>query len=163
VAEVAPIVAGIHDELSSLAEQENAKLVVQPFPPCAAGCSGGVLISLLSNLLRNALKYLGESQRREVTLRVQPRRGAVAFEVQDTGPGIPPALGNKIFQPYIRGPRTGKPGIGLGLATVKRLVEAHGGSVGVQPAPGGGSIFWFDLPLAELPAAPVSNAASQGA
>jgi signal transduction histidine kinase len=162
VAEVAPIVAGIHDELSGLAEQENVELVVQPFPPCAARCSGGVLISLLSNLLRNALKYLGESQRREVTLRVHPRRGSVAFEVEDTGPGIPPSLGDKIFQPYVRGPRTGKPGIGLGLATVKRLVEAHGGSVGVHPAPGGGSVFWFDLPLAELPAV-VAAAASQGA
>lgn len=163
VAEVAPIVAGLLEELSSLAEQENAELVVQPFSPIAARCSAGVLISLLSNLLRNALKYLGESQRREVTLRVHQRRGSVTFEIEDTGPGIPPSLGDKIFQPYVRGPSTGKPGIGLGLATVKRLVDAHGGNVGVRPAQGGGSIFWFDLPLAELPSTEVSAAASQGA
>lgn len=152
VAQVGPAVAGLQDELAELVLQESAQLVVEPFEPCAVECSQGVLLSLLSNLLRNAFKYLGESQRRVVTLRVLPHRGLVRFEVEDTGPGIPPAMVASLFEPYVRGPRTGKPGIGLGLATVRRLVDSHGGKVAVKPAPGGGSLFWFELAAAEVEA-----------
>lgn len=154
-AEVAPTVAGLREELLPLAAQEKAQLVFEPFEPCAVSCSTGVLISLLSNLLRNALKYLGESERRTVTLRVRPGRLRVAFEVIDTGPGVPIALRERIFEPYVRGPRTGKPGIGLGLATVRRLVESHGGSFGVRATPGGGATFWFELTAADVSHAPL--------
>jgi signal transduction histidine kinase len=152
VTKVGPAVHGLQDELQELHQQENAQLLIEPFEPCAVRCSQGVLLSLLSNLLRNAFKYLGDSPRRQVTLRVVPRRGRVLFEIQDTGPGIAPALAHSLFQPYVRGPLTGKPGIGLGLATVKRLVDSHGGTVAVKPAPGGGSIFWFELASAETTA-----------
>jgi signal transduction histidine kinase len=108
-------------------------------------CSPGVLLSLLGNLLRNGLKYLGNAEFREVVLRVRQRRGRVVFEVEDTGPGIPPSLGPRIFEPYFRGPNTSAPGIGLGLATVKRLVESHGGSLGVRAGARGGALFWFEL------------------
>ncbi len=111
----------------------------------AVACSPGVLLSLLGNLLRNGLKYLGSAEVREVSLRVRERRGRVIFEVEDTGPGIPAELGTRIFEPYIRGPNTGAPGIGLGLATVKRLVESHGGSLGVRAGSRGGALFWFEL------------------
>jgi signal transduction histidine kinase len=73
----------------------------------------------------------------------------VELEVQDTGPGVPEGFERSIFQPYVRAPGTTQPGLGLGLATVKRLCEAHGGEVGVRRAPDGGSIFWFTMPLAE--------------
>lgn len=161
VAQVAPAVAGLQDELVELQAQESAQLLVEPFEPCAVQCSQGVLLSLLSNLLRNALKYLGESARRSVTLRVLPRRGVVRFEIEDTGPGIPPALAESLFHPYVRGPRTGKPGIGLGLATVKRLVDSHGGAVAVKPAPGGGAIFWFELASGEIASLPILGEAKQ--
>jgi signal transduction histidine kinase len=105
----------------------------------------GVLLSVLGNLLRNGLKYLGNAEVREVALRVRQRRGRVLFEVEDTGPGIPESLGMRIFEPYIRGPNTGAPGIGLGLATVKRLVESHGGSLGVRAGSRGGALFWVEL------------------
>ena len=154
VAQVGPAVAGLQDELAELVAQEAAQFLVEPFEPCAVECSQGVLLSLLSNLLRNALKYLGDSPRRSVTLRVLVQRRAVRFEVEDTGPGIPPALIDSVFQPYVRGPGTGKPGIGLGLATVRRLVESHGGAVAVRPAAGGGSVFWFELSAAEATPAP---------
>jgi len=154
--EVGPVVAGLKDELTELAAQEDAVLVVEPFRPCAVECSQGVLLSLLSNLLRNALKYLGDSRQRQVTLRVLPQRGAVRFEVEDTGPGIPAALADTVFQPYVRGHGTGKPGIGLGLATVKRLVDSHGGKVSLRRAPDGGARFCFDLAAVDLPSDPAA-------
>src|SRR6267143_5861778 len=121
---------------------------------CAVACSPGVLLSLLGNLLRNGLKYLGNAEFREVVLRVRQRRGRVVFEVEDTGSGIPASLGQRIFEPYFRGPNTSAPGIGLGLATVKRLVESHFGSLGVRAGDRGGALFWF-----ELDEAPASEAA----
>jgi signal transduction histidine kinase len=70
------------------------------------------------------------------------------LEVQDSGPGIPDEMRMKIFDPYVRAAQSGIPGLGLGLATVRRLAEAHGGAVGVDSRPGQGSLFWIELPLA---------------
>src|SRR5262249_37867099 len=63
------------------------------------------------------------------------------------GPGLPADLRITAFAPFVQG-RDPSSGIGLGLATVKRIVEAHGGSVGVDSALGRGSTFWFELPKA---------------
>jgi signal transduction histidine kinase len=150
-AEVQPIVAGLEQELAPFAGQQGAELRIEEVPHCSLACSPGVLLSLLSNLLRNAIKYLGDGAVREVHLRVKRHRGKVLFEVEDTGPGIPSSLGARIFEPYVRGPKTGAPGIGLGLATVKRLVESHGGAVGVRAGPRGGALFWFELDEAVAP------------
>ena len=155
-ADVRPVTAGLFDELSPFAVQRDAVLRFEDVPECAVACSSGVLLSVLGNLLRNGLKYLGDAELREVALRVRQRRGRVLFEVEDTGPGIPASLGMTIFEPYIRGPHTGAPGIGLGLATVKRLVESHGGSLGVRAGPRGGALFWFELDEA-APSEPVSH------
>ena len=101
--------------------------------------------------MRNSLKYMGESGVRRVHVSVRARRTSVVFEVEDSGPGIPEELGDRIFEPYVRGKETAakKSGIGLGLATVKRLVVSHGGTVGVGKSPLGGALFWFELPRAE--------------
>jgi signal transduction histidine kinase len=129
----------------AFAERSAATVTAGEIPACAVACSPGVLLSLIGNLLRNAIKYLGDSADRQITLRVKQHRGRVLFEVEDTGPGIPAHLTRTVFQPYIRGPNIGVPGIGLGLATVKRLVESHDGVVGLKPASKGGCIFWFEL------------------
>jgi signal transduction histidine kinase len=59
---------------------------------------------------------------------------------------MPPELARRSFEPYVRGPDATQPGIGLGLATVHGLAEAHHGAVGVDSTPGRGSLFWFELP-----------------
>jgi len=149
--EVRPVVSGLLEELKPQAEAAAANLRVDPVQECAVACSPGVLVVILSNLMRNALKYLGESAERSVVLRVRPRRSAVLFEVEDSGPGIPAELGDHIFEPYVRGRRASatRPGIGLGLATVKRLVTAHGGALGTRRSALGGALFWFELPRVE--------------
>src|SRR5262249_60717883 len=101
------------------------------------------------NLLRHAIKHMGQSPRRKVDLRIIARHDRVRFEVEDTGPGLPPELLAQAFDPYVRGPRTSEPGLGLGLATVRRLVEGHDGRYGVSSRLGGGALFWVELPAGD--------------
>ena len=107
-------------------------------------------MSVFGNVLGNAVKYIGAAPAgaRHVHVRVIEENGQVRVEVEDTGPGIAPDAQDAIFEPYVRGPNTTQPGLGLGLATVKRIVEAHGGAVGVRSIVGKGSCFWFELPRA---------------
>jgi len=138
-------------ELQSRAHESGVELRIEfPPEPCAVSCRPGVLMSVIENLVRNAIKYTADSPVRRVTVRVQPKRSSVRVEVVDTGPGLPPGAERLVFEPFFRARAAeGKPGIGLGLATVKRLVTAHDGSVGVESTPGRGCLFWFELPRAE--------------
>jgi hypothetical protein len=70
------------------------------------------------------------------------------IEVEDNGPGLPAAMEAAVFEPYVRGPDNHQPGIGLGLATVKRVVEAHGGRVDVRSILHVGCRFGIELPCA---------------
>jgi signal transduction histidine kinase len=110
-------------------------------------CCPGVLSTILSNLLGNAAKYTRGSPVRRITVRALRIGGMTRIEVEDTGPGVPPDLEASIFEPYVRAPSATQPGLGLGLATVKRLVDGHGGAVGVRRAAQGGAIFYLELPL----------------
>ena len=104
------------------------------------------LREVLLNLLSNAVKYNGEAGRIDVT--ATPDDGHVRIAVADTGPGI--SLGDqaRLFQPFERldAGATDVEGSGVGLALTKNVVEAMGGTIGVESAPGEGSTFWFDLP-----------------
>ncbi len=77
--------------------------------------------------------------------RPAPAEGRVRIEVRDDGPGVPAALREQIFTPFFT---TREKGTGLGLAFVREIVRDHGGDVAVRDAPGGGSVFSFDLPAA---------------
>lgn len=106
---------------------------------------------VLSNLLENAVRH-GEGT---VTIDVQPsaspREGedgentATSVTVSDEGPGIPEESMNRVFTRFWRGSKRG--GTGLGLYIVKGIVEAHGGTITVGRAPGGGAEFRFTLPV----------------
>jgi signal transduction histidine kinase len=115
--------------------------------------------SALQNLISNAVKYSGKSRQIEVSAQVirksRPRRWPkrrrieVQIRVEDHGIGIEPAERAGIFEPFKRGAAAAAaqiPGNGLGLYLVRRIVAAHGGEVGVQSAPGRGSVFTIHLP-----------------
>jgi len=68
-------------------------------------------------------------------------------EIEDSGPGVAPELAERVFEPYFRAPGLTQQGLGLGLATVERMVVAHGGRVGVRRG-AIGALFWFELPVA---------------
>ncbi len=136
------VVADHHDA----AAERGIRLLVE----CPAGmrvaCSEGVLASILGNLVGNAVKYVVASDQRRVEVRAREHgEQLVRIEVQDSGPGLPRDCSARVFEPYFRAdPR--QPGLGLGLATVKRLAMAHGGTVGVAPARPHGCVFWVELP-----------------
>jgi len=133
-------------EAAPIAEARKVALEADPMPDAKVACAPGVLASVLSNLVRNAIKYV-EGPERRVTVRGAMKPDRVHVEVEDTGPGLPEGAEKRIFQPYVRMSKEGQ-GLGLGLATVKRLVDAHGGCVGVRSRPGDGTVFWFELPTA---------------
>ena len=103
------------------------------------------VVQVLSNLLANAIKFSPAGGHIGVDLEQDERDCRIA--ISDQGPGVPEADRQHIFDKYWRtqGERGGE---GLGLAIAKSLIEAHGGRIGVDSQPGGGSRFWFTLPLA---------------
>jgi signal transduction histidine kinase len=147
-ADVAEAVAGVIADVRGDAERAGAELTVEPFAPAQVACAPGALSSVLENLVRNAAKYIVEAPRddRRIVVRVRERGSMLRIEVEDNGPGLPPGQERAVFDRYMRARNTSQPGIGLGLATVKRIVDAHGGSVGVESSLGSGACFWFELP-----------------
>lgn len=104
----------------------------------------------LWNLLDNAAKYSGTS--REIEVEVRRTNGVVSIGVRDHGIGIPAAEQKRIFQKFVRGAAARSEGIkgtGLGLAMVRHIVDAHGGTVDVRSAAGEGSAFTIVLPAKE--------------
>jgi signal transduction histidine kinase len=104
---------------------------------------------ILDNLLSNAIRHTGHNGR--VSLSAAERSGKIFIAVRDTGEGIPQEYLPTLFGRFVQ--VGGKPGggTGLGLALVKRLVEAQGGQISVESRVGEGSAFTFTLPVAELP------------
>jgi signal transduction histidine kinase len=156
-ADLAVTLDEVLSDLRADAQKAGIDLAVEPFSTCDVRCSPGILMSLLSNLLRNAIKYMGECEERRISVRVRERGAGVRVEIADTGPGIPEHICKTIFEPYVRGETTGQPGIGLGLATVKRLAMTHGGDAGVRSVVGRGSVFWFELPRSAAEPAPEAS------
>jgi signal transduction histidine kinase len=147
-AAVREVIEQVVEEACAVETGERPEVDVAPVPDCAVRCSRGVLASILGNLVRNALKYMRDSAVRRIAVRVAVAGDFVHFEVEDTGPGVPPGLEEAIFEPYVRGQGVTQAGLGLGLATVKRFCEAYGGRVGVRSSSGAGSVFHFSLPRA---------------
>lgn len=121
------------------------------------------LQQVLANLLSNAVRLTPAGGEIVVRAEAGPDR-SITFSVRDTGPGIPPGDQRRIFDRFVHIRRgSSVRGTGLGLAIAKGIVEAHGGQIRVESAPGAGSCFLFTIPLGgpvELHGAPVETAAS---
>ncbi|MFE9021660.1 ATP-binding protein [Streptomyces sp. NPDC007808] len=104
---------------------------------------------VLSNLIENAVRHGEGTVTIDITATASPREGedaGTSVTVSDEGPGIPEESMNRVFTRFWRGSKRG--GTGLGLYIVKGIVEAHGGTITVGRAPGGGARFRFTLPVA---------------
>jgi signal transduction histidine kinase len=105
-----------------------------------------LLNGLFTNLILNALKY-SPRHGSEIRIEAAPERRAWRVAVESEGSTIPPDDRQRIFEPYQRGRGERRArGAGLGLTICRRIVERHGGQIGVAPAAGGGNRFYFTLP-----------------
>ncbi|NUR08331.1 MAG: GAF domain-containing sensor histidine kinase [Nocardioidaceae bacterium] len=102
--------------------------------------------AVLQNLVANALKFTRPVARPRVAVSARSTPTGWRVEVADNGPGVPVDQRERVFEPLVQGDRKAD-GIGLGLAICARVVRAHGGTIGLDEAPGGGALVWFDLPV----------------
>jgi len=132
--------------LKSLADKKSITLI--------SSCPMGVVVradatrlqQILTNLIGNAIKFTPDGGR--VGVAVHRQEASVRIEVRDTGPGIPAAEQKLIFESFYRADQLKhREGAGLGLAIVRRLVEAHKGELGLESEAGKGSCFFFSLPI----------------
>lgn len=145
-APLSEVISGVVNDVQEEAEAARVRVVVTDLPSGEVSCARGVLSSIVGNLVTNAIKYMPPAAReRNVVVRATTSASRVHIEVSDSGGGIPKDAQARIFQPHVRAD-VSHPGLGLGLATVKRLVEAHGGKLGLDSKVGRGSVFWFELP-----------------
>jgi signal transduction histidine kinase len=143
--QVAPLVASAVEPLLPLAEARGQALTLtldEPLPDVAADAQR--VAQVLSNLIGNAIKFTPEAGR--IAVEVRPSSDGVIVRVTDSGPGIPEEQRERVFDRWVqlRG-ATSSSGAGLGLPIARGIVEAHGGRIWHEPAPGGGSVFAFTL------------------
>jgi PAS domain S-box-containing protein len=133
--------------LQHLAEAKEITLETDFAPEVPAYRADPLLFRrVLQNLLENAIKFSPRCSK--VRLEVRVEDPAIRFAVYDQGPGIAAADLDHIFEIFYRGQREGDTqGFGLGLATVKRIIDAHGGRIWVDTAPGRGCTFFLTFPL----------------
>lgn len=120
--------------------------VPRSLPP--AECDQGMILRVLKQLLNNALKYSPRGS--PLTVSAEFKGTVIVIDVIDQGPGVAEEERERIFEKYYRGraARVRSPGTGLGLASAKCIVEAHGGEIWVTSPPGGGAAFHVSLPIA---------------
>lgn len=172
IAHAADMMTGLTDELLQSMDTGASSLVLAPVDLVAlvdsvssryrllghdvtsTSTTGSVLVDgdvvklerMLDNLISNALKFSPAGEKVEIA--VVDEGTTVVVSVTDHGPGIAPEQHAAVFAPFHRAPGTAAvPGVGLGLAIVRQIVERHGGTVSIISAPGEGATFVLRLPV----------------
>lgn len=156
-ASLAPVVEEVAREVTPLAARLEVRLTIDVHD-LEVACPPGLLHLVVANLIGNAVKFLDGRRVREVTVTASSEERWCVLTIEDTGPGIPAAAVDRIFEPFYRVPGVQAAGTGIGLATVRRIVDAHGGEVTVASVATEGTRFRVRLPLAS-PRARASSAA----
>jgi signal transduction histidine kinase len=146
--DIKSLLLGTGMQISPLIQGKGQHLDIDlpPSLPIIHG-DGPRLEQVVLNLLNNATKFSPEGC--YITLKARRRDDEIIVEVQDSGIGIASEEQSRLFKPYSRlnADRQHHPGLGLGLALSKQVVELHGGSIWVESKPGKGSTFSFSIPL----------------
>ena len=138
------IVSGLLRRMHPIIKESRGRVLAPRSWPEAIGY-GPWIEEVWANYLSNALKYGGQPPIVEMGASIQST-GMVRFWVQDNGAGIPAEAQKRLFNPFIQLGKRHKPGHGLGLSIVRSIIEKLGGNVGIESAPGHGSLFFFTLP-----------------
>lgn len=142
--ELDDIVIAVMEDLTPLLHDANASVVRHPLP-CINGHPAR-LRQLFQNLLENAVKYRSQETLR-IIIQAERIERAWRVSVSDNGLGIPVADQARVFEAFQRAHAEHRiPGTGLGLATCRRIMEQHGGSISVESMPGQGSTFYLLFP-----------------
>jgi heavy metal sensor kinase len=147
VVDLCDLVVSVSDSLRVLAEEKDQAWTVDAASPVTAACDASILRLGVMNLVYNAIKYT--PNKGVIRIATRSREGDAVIEVQDTGPGIPPAHHERIFERFYRvddarSRDTG--GIGLGLAVARWAVDANGGRIELESEEGHGALFRIVLP-----------------
>ena len=139
------IAGGAVSRAQPLAQQLGVQLELAPGDNVPAEVDVEAIAIVLDNLIRNALDHSPKGS--AVTVTIGPKKKLV---VEDRGPGVPADMRRRIFEPFARGAkridRSTGPGLGLGLAIAKRVVDGHRGTIHVEDRDGGGARFVVELP-----------------
>jgi len=133
-------------EISALAGRRPIQVCVpESLPP--AECDKDMIVRVLKQLLTNALKYSPKDS--PLTVSAEFNGEVIVIDVVDRGPGVKDEERERIFEKYYRGraARARAPGTGLGLASARSIVQAHGGEIWVTRPPAGGAAFHVSLPV----------------
>jgi len=151
-ASMARAVDDVVEDLRDVALRRGVEIVART-ADCEVACPAVLLRMAIANVVGNAVKFLADRPVRRVEIACGPVDGAGEVRISDTGPGIPSHALPRIFEPFYRVPGARASGMGIGLATVRRIVEAHGGRVTVASTPGVGTTFRIRVPLRRDPLA----------
>lgn len=136
--------------LNLLIRESGAHIIIGDLP--AVDGDRHQIAQVFQNLLSNAIKFRSPERHLEVRITASAEGDRWRFMVADNGIGIPPAARNRIFGMFQRVPGSDAvPGMGIGLATIRSIIERHGGAVGVDSEVGIGSRFWFTLRRCHVP------------
>ncbi|MBW2595753.1 MAG: GHKL domain-containing protein [Deltaproteobacteria bacterium] len=142
----AKIIRNVLDVLGPQLKKRGIKVDVQGRLP-VIHCDRNRIYQVFENLIQNSIKYMGDTESPVIEIGCKKRDGFHEFYVKDNGIGIDPKYHQKIFQIFQRLKEVDTKGTGVGLATVERIAEVHGGSVRVESERGKGATFYFTVPL----------------
>ncbi|MFN2378187.1 MAG: ATP-binding protein [Candidatus Binatia bacterium] len=141
--DVGALVAGVVEGLGFHAREKGIEVSVGPLPD-AVGDRVQVE-AVFRNLVDNAVKYMGDGQRRTIEIGARAEGGQTVYFVRDTGMGMTPEQVGKAFLPFRRFRTDAAPGEGIGLSYVRKIVERHGGRIWCDSIEGEGTTFSFTL------------------
>ncbi len=144
-------VKNVVEESAPMAARIGVTVEVGELPEVVVHCNPGLLHVVLANIYGNSVKYLEGQSEKRVCISAHIEDASCRIEVADTGPGIPKDALQKIFEPFFRIEGVRVAGTGIGLATVRRIVDARGGHIAVKSVEGKGSCFTVWLPIVPPP------------
>ena len=149
-----PSTVRLRDVVGSVVELRRRQLEEQGIELEVRESYDATVMAVFAELQQVALNFMVNAEQavlertppRHITVKLTGGNGRARLEVRDNGNGVPPENEAKLFQPFFTTKPVGK-GTGLGLSVSYGIIQAHGGSIGYQPAPDGGAIFYFELQM----------------
>jgi len=154
--EAEPSPVRLHDVVASVMELRHRNLEELGISVELQERSRGIVMAIFTELQQVVLNFAINSQqaivqsgvtKRRIVIRTEDHDGWAHLEVEDSGPGVASEHEAKLFQPFYTTKPVGE-GTGLGLSVCYNIIQSHNGRIGHRPAPGGGAVFYFELPIA---------------